>query len=49
MSLKRDLPGSMAWHIIGRLESSQKHAVGVVSSIVESLWNRFQETENVRR
>ncbi|GFX44909.1 cytosolic Fe-S cluster assembly factor NUBP1 homolog [Trichonephila clavipes] len=45
---------SMAWRVIGRLESGQTqrrvaNAVGVARSVVERLWNRFQETGNVRR
>ncbi|GFS81383.1 HTH_Tnp_Tc3_2 domain-containing protein [Trichonephila clavipes] len=54
MSQQRDLPESMAWRVIGRLESGQTQrsvadAVGVARSVVARLWNRFQETENVRR
>ncbi|GFU42771.1 HTH_Tnp_Tc3_2 domain-containing protein [Trichonephila clavipes] len=54
MSQQRDLPESMAWRVIGRLESGQTQhsvadAVGVARSIVARLWNRFQETGNVRR
>ncbi|GFV29918.1 transposable element Tcb2 transposase [Trichonephila clavipes] len=54
MSQQRDLPESMAWRVIGRLESGQTQrsvadAVGVTRSGVERLWNRFQETGNVRR
>ncbi|GFS62646.1 transposable element Tcb2 transposase [Trichonephila clavipes] len=54
MSQQRDLPESMAWHVIGRLESGQSQrsvadAVGVARSVVARLWNRFQETGNVRR
>ncbi|GFX79952.1 transposable element Tcb1 transposase [Trichonephila clavipes] len=55
MSQQRDLPESpMAWRVIGRLESGQTQrsvadAVGVARSVVERLWNRFQETGNVRR
>ncbi|GFV92979.1 transposable element Tcb2 transposase [Trichonephila clavipes] len=54
MSQQRDLPESMAWRVIGRLESGQTQrsvadAVGVARSVVASLWNRFQETGNVRR
>ncbi|GFX89021.1 uncharacterized protein TNCV_2853211 [Trichonephila clavipes] len=54
MSQQRDLPESMAWRIIGRLESGQTQrsvadAVGVARSVVARLWNRFQETGNVRR
>ncbi|GFX85141.1 HTH_Tnp_Tc3_2 domain-containing protein [Trichonephila clavipes] len=54
MSQQHDLPESMAWRVIGRLES-RKHnvgvadAVGVARSVVARLWNRFQETGNVRR
>ncbi|GFX54014.1 uncharacterized protein TNCV_758011 [Trichonephila clavipes] len=44
----------MAWRVIGRLESGQTQrsvtdAVGVARSVVARLWNRFQETGNVRR
>ncbi|GFU83248.1 uncharacterized protein TNCV_3738591 [Trichonephila clavipes] len=44
----------MAWRVIGRLESGQTQrsvsdAVGVDRSVVARLWNRFQETGNVRR
>ncbi|GFV16371.1 transposable element Tcb1 transposase [Trichonephila clavipes] len=54
MSQQRDLPEFMAWRVIGRLESGQTQrsvadAVGVARSIVARLWNRFQETGNVRR
>lgn len=54
MSQQRDLPESMAWRVIGRLESGQTQrsvaeAVGVTRSVVARLWNRFQETGNVRR
>ncbi|GFV07935.1 transposable element Tcb1 transposase [Trichonephila clavipes] len=54
MSQQRDLPESMAWRVIGRLESEQTQrsvadAVGVARSVVARLWNRFQETGNVRR
>ncbi|GFV24195.1 transposable element Tc1 transposase [Trichonephila clavipes] len=54
MSQQRDLPESMAWCVIGRLESGQTQrsvadAVGVARSVVARLWNRFQETGNVRR
>ncbi|GFY02726.1 HTH_Tnp_Tc3_2 domain-containing protein [Trichonephila clavipes] len=54
MSQQRDLPVSMAWCVIGRLESGQTQhsvadAVGVAKSVVARLWNRFQETGNVRR
>ncbi|GFS77208.1 hypothetical protein TNCV_3758041 [Trichonephila clavipes] len=50
MSQQRDLPESMAWRVIGRLESGQTQhsvadAVGVARSVVARLWNRFQETE----
>ncbi|GFX95993.1 hypothetical protein TNCV_2288831 [Trichonephila clavipes] len=49
MSQQRDLPESMAWRVIGRLESGQTQrsvadAVGVARSVVARLWNRFQET-----
>ncbi|GFV35250.1 HTH_Tnp_Tc3_2 domain-containing protein [Trichonephila clavipes] len=54
MSQQRDLPESMAWRVIGKLESGQTQhsvadAVGVTRSVVARLWNRFQETGNVRR
>ncbi|GFW16267.1 HTH_Tnp_Tc3_2 domain-containing protein [Trichonephila clavipes] len=54
MSQQRDLPESMAWRVIGRLESGQTQrgvadAVGVARSVVARLWNRLQETGNVRR
>ncbi|GFY14793.1 HTH_Tnp_Tc3_2 domain-containing protein [Trichonephila clavipes] len=54
MSQQRDLPESMAWCVIGRLESGQTHrsvadAVGVTRSVIARLWNRLQETGNVRR
>ncbi|GFU62680.1 transposable element Tcb1 transposase [Trichonephila clavipes] len=54
MSQQRDLPESMAWRVIGRLESGQTqrsvaNAVGVARSVAARLWNRFQETGNVRR
>ncbi|GFW75588.1 transposable element Tcb2 transposase [Trichonephila clavipes] len=54
MSQQRDLPESMAWRVIGKLESGQTQhsvadAVGVARSVVARLWNRFQETGNVRR
>ncbi|GFX16582.1 hypothetical protein TNCV_23531 [Trichonephila clavipes] len=54
MSQQRDLPESMAWCVIGRLKSGQTQhsvadAVGVAKSVVARLWNRFQETGNVRR
>ncbi|GFX99227.1 transposable element Tcb2 transposase [Trichonephila clavipes] len=44
----------MAWRVIDRLESGQTQrsvadAVGVARSVVARLWNRFQETGNVRR
>ncbi|GFW27729.1 transposable element Tcb2 transposase [Trichonephila clavipes] len=53
MSQQSDLPESMAWRVIGRLESGQTQrsvadAVGVARSVAR-LWNRFQETGNVRR
>ncbi|GFT15425.1 transposable element Tcb2 transposase [Trichonephila clavipes] len=53
MSQQRDLPESMAWRVIGRLESGQtqrsvEDTVGVARSVVARLWNRFQETGNVR-
>ncbi|GFV43720.1 HTH_Tnp_Tc3_2 domain-containing protein [Trichonephila clavipes] len=54
ISKQRDLPESMAWRVIGRLESGQTQrsvadVVGVARSVVARLWNRFQETGNVRR
>ncbi|GFV77655.1 HTH_Tnp_Tc3_2 domain-containing protein [Trichonephila clavipes] len=54
MSQQRDLPESMAWRVIGRLESGQTQrgvadAGGVARSVVARLWNRLQETGNVRR
>ncbi|GFX12570.1 transposable element Tcb2 transposase [Trichonephila clavipes] len=54
MSQQRDLPESMAWRIVGRLQSGKTQrsiadAVGVARSVVARLWNRFQETGNVRR
>ncbi|GFV24123.1 transposable element Tcb1 transposase [Trichonephila clavipes] len=53
MFQQRDLPESIAWRVIGRLESGQTQrsvadAVGVSRSVVARLWNRFQETGNVR-
>ena len=54
MSQKRDLPESMAWRIIGRVESGQTQrsvadAVGVARSVVARLWNRFQQPGDVIR
>ncbi|GFW26451.1 transposable element Tc1 transposase [Trichonephila clavipes] len=54
MSQQRDLPESMAWRVIGRLESGQTQrgvvdAFRVARSVVARLWNRLQETGNVRR
>ncbi len=54
MSQQCDLPESMAWRVIGRLKSGQTQrsvadAVVVARSVVARLWNRFQETGNVRR
>ncbi|GFU94923.1 transposable element Tcb2 transposase [Trichonephila clavipes] len=54
MSQQSDLPESLAYRVIGRLESGQTQrsvadAVGVARSVVARLWNRFQETGNVRR
>ncbi|GFU14608.1 transposable element Tcb1 transposase [Trichonephila clavipes] len=51
MSQQRDLPESMAWRVIGRLESGQTQrsvadAVGVARSVVARQWNRFQEPGN---
>ncbi|GFU21967.1 hypothetical protein TNCV_1294601 [Trichonephila clavipes] len=34
---------------IGQTQRSVADAVGVARSVVARLWNRFQETENVRR
>ncbi|GFS68896.1 hypothetical protein TNCV_4569471 [Trichonephila clavipes] len=53
MSQERDLPESMAWRVIVRLESGQTQrsvadAVGVARSVAARLWNRFQETGNNR-
>ncbi|GFV62903.1 transposable element Tcb2 transposase [Trichonephila clavipes] len=50
MSQQRDLPESMTWRVIGRLESGQTQrsvadAVGVARSVVARLWNRFKEQE----
>ncbi|GFY32512.1 HTH_Tnp_Tc3_2 domain-containing protein [Trichonephila clavipes] len=50
MSLQRELPESMAWRVIGRLESGQTQrsvadAVGVARSVVARLWNRFKKQE----
>ncbi|GFW80351.1 transposable element Tcb2 transposase [Trichonephila clavipes] len=54
MSQQRYLPESMAWRVIGRLESGKTQrsvadAVGVARSVVARPWNRFQEKGNVRR
>ncbi|GFT89038.1 transposable element Tcb2 transposase [Trichonephila clavipes] len=54
MSEQRDLPESMAWRFIGRLESGQTQrsvadTVGVARSVVARMWNRFKETGNARR
>ncbi|GFT16291.1 HTH_Tnp_Tc3_2 domain-containing protein [Trichonephila clavipes] len=54
MSEQRDLSESVAWRVIGRLESGQTQrsvadTVGVARSIVARMWNRFKETGNVRR
>ncbi|GFV74465.1 HTH_Tnp_Tc3_2 domain-containing protein [Trichonephila clavipes] len=54
MSEQRNLPESMAWRVIGRLESGQTQrsvtdTVGVARSVVARMWNRFKETGNVRR
>ncbi|GFU93102.1 transposable element Tcb2 transposase [Trichonephila clavipes] len=51
MSEQRDLPESMAWRVIGRLESGQTQrsvtdTVGVARSVVARMWNRFKETGN---
>ncbi|GFU48458.1 HTH_Tnp_Tc3_2 domain-containing protein [Trichonephila clavipes] len=49
MSQQSDLPESMAWRVIGRLESGQTQrvadAVGVARSVVARLWNRFKKQE----
>ncbi|GFW48786.1 hypothetical protein TNCV_4243661 [Trichonephila clavipes] len=50
MSQQLDLPESMAWRVIGRLESGQTQrsvadAVGVARSVVARLWNRFKKQE----
>ncbi|GFY30024.1 uncharacterized protein TNCV_4073371 [Trichonephila clavipes] len=50
MSQQRDLPESMAWRVIGRLESGQTQrsvadAVGVARSVVARLWIRFKKQE----
>ncbi|GFX47460.1 hypothetical protein TNCV_618191 [Trichonephila clavipes] len=52
MSQKRDLPESMAWRVIGRLESGQTQrsvsdAVGVTRSVVARLWNRFHKKQEM--
>ncbi|GFU97186.1 transposable element Tcb1 transposase [Trichonephila clavipes] len=52
MSEQRDLPESMAWRVIGRLESGQTQrsvtdTVGVARSVVARMWNRFKETGNL--
>ncbi|GFX10426.1 HTH_Tnp_Tc3_2 domain-containing protein [Trichonephila clavipes] len=52
MSQQRDLPESMAWRVIDRLESGKHNvdvadAVGVARSVVARLWNRFLETGNL--
>ncbi|GFT23667.1 transposable element Tcb2 transposase [Trichonephila clavipes] len=54
MSQQLDLQESMAWRVIGRLESGQTQrsvadAIGVARSVVARLRNQFQETGNVRR
>ncbi|GFT90559.1 hypothetical protein TNCV_2774431 [Trichonephila clavipes] len=51
MSEQRDLPESMAWRVIGRLESGQTQrfadTVEVARSVVARMWIRFKETGNV--
>ncbi|GFU82292.1 HTH_Tnp_Tc3_2 domain-containing protein [Trichonephila clavipes] len=52
MSEQRDLPESMVWRVIGRLESGQTQrsvadTVGVARSVVARMWNRFKETGNL--
>ena len=54
MSRQYDIPESLAWPIIGRLESSQTQrskadVVGVVRSDITRLFTGFQETGYVRR
>ncbi|GFV18257.1 hypothetical protein TNCV_3219311 [Trichonephila clavipes] len=54
MSQQRDLPESMAWRVIGRLESGQTQssvadAVGVAKSVVAKAVESIPETGNVRR
>lgn len=53
MSQQRDLPESVAWQIIGRLESgkaqrSATESVAVARSIISWLWDHSQETGNVK-
>ncbi|GFX66630.1 hypothetical protein TNCV_1427961 [Trichonephila clavipes] len=50
MSQQRDLPESMAWRVIGRLESGQTQrsvadAVRVARSVVARLWIRSKKQE----
>ncbi|GFT53039.1 transposable element Tcb2 transposase [Trichonephila clavipes] len=52
MSQQLDLPESMTWRVIGRLESGQTQrsvadAIEVARSVVARLWNQFQETGNL--
>ncbi|GFX88730.1 transposable element Tcb2 transposase [Trichonephila clavipes] len=54
MSQQRDLPESMAWRVIGKLESGQTQrsvtdAVGVARSVVAGCARIDSETGNVRR
>ena len=54
MAQQRDLPESLAWRAIGRLEAGQSqrevaNAIGVAQSVISRLWTRFQTTGNVRR
>lgn len=53
MAQKRDLPKSITWRIIWRLKYGQTQrnvadAAEVTKSVISRLWNRFQETGNVR-
>ncbi|GFT26910.1 hypothetical protein TNCV_4674781 [Trichonephila clavipes] len=50
MSQQGNLPESMAWRVIGRLESGQTQCsvadtVGVARSVVARLWNPFKKQE----
>lgn len=54
MGDQHDIPESMAWGIIGRLEAGQTqqavhHACHVAQSVISRLWNRFLETGDIRR